>query len=82
MRQRHHAEDESIFGRGARCDPNLLTKPQREFAEISLAGGALTMPATLHQIVYGFDGVFNAYHREVVDFLLPYTEHFDQESWW
>lgn len=35
------------------------------------------------QIVYAFDAVFNAFHRDVVadNVLLPYLEKFDEESW-
>ena len=35
------------------------------------------------QIVYAFDAVFNAFHRDVVadKILLPYREDFDEESW-
>ncbi|MEG3881163.1 tetratricopeptide repeat protein [Microcoleus sp. herbarium7] len=35
------------------------------------------------QIVYAFDAVFNAFHRDVVadNVLLPYLENFDEESW-
>ena len=30
---------------------------------------------------HNFDGLFNAFHREVIDFLLPYYTGFDSESW-
>ena len=31
---------------------------------------------------YNFDAIFNAFHREAVDFLLPYTTQWDRRSWW
>ncbi len=37
-----------------------------------------------HSVVnlgYNFDALFNAYHRDVVDLLLPYYTGFDSESW-
>ena len=29
-----------------------------------------------------FDGMFNAFHRDVINDLLPYDERFDSRSWW
>lgn len=37
-----------------------------------------------HHSVYAFDACFNAFHRDVIEdgLLLPYTEQYDDESWW
>lgn len=32
--------------------------------------------------VYHFDAIFNAFHREAVEWLLPYNNSFDSSSWW
>jgi hypothetical protein len=29
-----------------------------------------------------FDAILNAFHRDIVDLLLPYTEMFDARTWW
>jgi hypothetical protein len=39
-------------------------------------------PAAVFNTNSNFDALFNAYHRDVVDLLLPYVTEFDHESWW
>jgi hypothetical protein len=38
-------------------------------------------PGQAVNLGHNFDGLFNAFHREAVDFLLPYYTGFDSESW-
>jgi hypothetical protein len=35
----------------------------------------------LAQIVYHIDGMFNAFHRDVIPFVLPYCSRYDERSW-
>ncbi len=32
--------------------------------------------------IYRIDGLFSAYHYQVIDYILPYTTTYDSESWW
>ncbi|CAF1575743.1 unnamed protein product [Rotaria magnacalcarata] len=34
------------------------------------------------EIVYHVDAMFNAFHRDALDFLLPYCPRYDAHSWW
>jgi len=36
----------------------------------------------LVQIVYHFDAMFNAFHRDALPFVLPYCARYDARSWW
>jgi len=33
-------------------------------------------------IPYNFDAIFNAFHRDAIPLLLPYTTQWDRRSWW
>ena len=34
------------------------------------------------QIVYHIDAMFNAFHRDALQFILPYCSRYDSRSWW
>ena len=34
------------------------------------------------QVVYQIDAMFNAFHHDAIDLLLPYCTRFDETSWW
>lgn len=36
----------------------------------------------LAQVVYHVDAMFNAFHRDALDFVLPYCPRYDASSWW
>jgi hypothetical protein len=39
-------------------------------------------PGLFTQIVYHIDAMFNAIHRDALQFLLPYCPRYDGRSWW
>ena len=48
------------------CDPVKSLKPLPEY-----------LPVTIH-----FDAAFTAFHRNAVDFMLPYRLDYERQSWW
>jgi hypothetical protein len=51
-------------------------------ATITGASGPIAYPGLLTQIVYHIDAMFNAIHRDALQFLLPYCPRYDGRSWW
>ncbi|CAF1175022.1 unnamed protein product [Adineta ricciae] len=51
-------------------------------ATISGTGGTVAYPGLLTQVMYHIDAMFNAIHRDALQFLLPYCPRYDGRSWW
>ncbi|UJR23259.1 hypothetical protein I4U23_026279 [Adineta vaga] len=51
-------------------------------ATISGTSGPMAYSGLLTQIVYHIDAMFNAIHRDALQFLLPYCPRYDRRSWW
>jgi hypothetical protein len=49
---------------------------------ISGTSGPMAYSGLLTQIVYHVDAMFNAIHRDALQFLLPYCPRYDGRSWW
>jgi hypothetical protein len=56
--------------------PKIPWNPRISSPSTGIAGDWKVLP------VYHFDGIFNAFHREAVEWLLPYNASFDDSSWW
>ena len=61
-------------------DVDLTTHFELIFNQIK----ALKQKTLLKPFVFGlmFDGAFNAFHRDVIHDILPYSEKYDSRSWW
>jgi len=49
---------------------------------VSGTSGPYAYPGLLTQIAYHIDAMFNAIHRDALQFLLPYCPRYDGRSWW
>ncbi|CAF1346832.1 unnamed protein product [Rotaria magnacalcarata] len=45
-------------------------------------GVPILFDGLLTQVVYHVDAMFNAFHRDALDFVLPYCPRYDASSWW